>query len=63
MLIGADWVESERGSTLDVLNPATQHLLARVPDSSAEDVDRAVAAARSALPGWAGIDGRSAGGC
>src|SRR5688500_7530663 len=39
--------------TLEVLNPATGETMAEVPESSAEDVDTAVAAARKALPGWA----------
>jgi betaine-aldehyde dehydrogenase len=38
---------------MEVLNPATAERLAEVPESSVEDVDAAVAAARGALPGWA----------
>lgn len=38
--------------TIDVTNPATQELLARVPDASAATVDAAVAAARRAQPAW-----------
>jgi lactaldehyde dehydrogenase / glycolaldehyde dehydrogenase len=38
--------------TLDVFNPATQELLASVPDSSGETVDQAVQAARRAQPAW-----------
>ena len=37
---------------LDVTNPATGELLARVPLSSRSDLDRAVSAAREALPQW-----------
>jgi betaine-aldehyde dehydrogenase len=39
--------------TMEVLNPATGEKMADVPESSVEDVDAAVAAARKALPGWA----------
>jgi betaine-aldehyde dehydrogenase len=39
--------------TMEILNPATAERLADVPESSVEDVDAAVAAARAALPGWA----------
>ena len=39
--------------TMEVLNPATAEPMAEVPESSVEDVDAAVAAARRALPGWA----------
>jgi betaine-aldehyde dehydrogenase len=40
------------GETEAVLNPATGEELARAPISSAEDVDRAVQAARRAFEGW-----------
>src|SRR5205807_4930561 len=37
---------------MEVLNPATGETIAEVPRSSAKDVDRAVAAAKKALPEW-----------
>ncbi len=40
------------GETEAILNPATGEELARAPVSSAEDVDRAVQAARRAFEGW-----------
>ena len=40
---------------LDVTNPATGEVLARVPLSSAADLDAAVQAARAALPAWRGV--------
>jgi betaine-aldehyde dehydrogenase len=40
------------GETEAILNPATGEELARAPVSSAEDVDRAVRAARGAVEGW-----------
>jgi len=43
---------AHEGATVDVENPATQQLLARVPDSGADVVDAAVAAARRAQPAW-----------
>jgi len=49
MLIGGHWVDSTSGRTIDVMNPATGERLAAVPDGSAEDVDRAVRAARESL--------------
>ena len=51
MLIGGEWVEAAAGRTLEVRNPATDEVVARVPDAGAEDVDRAVRAARSAFDG------------
>jgi malonate-semialdehyde dehydrogenase (acetylating)/methylmalonate-semialdehyde dehydrogenase len=40
---------------LDVTNPATGEVLARVPLSTAADLDAAVAAARAALPAWRAV--------
>ena len=37
---------------MDVLNPATGEVIAEVPSCTAEDVNRAVAAAKKALPDW-----------
>jgi malonate-semialdehyde dehydrogenase (acetylating) / methylmalonate-semialdehyde dehydrogenase len=50
--VGGSWVEADTDERLDVTNPATGEVLAQVPLSSAKDVDRAVAAAREAFPGW-----------
>jgi phenylacetaldehyde dehydrogenase len=48
-LVGGRWVAAASGKQFDVLNPADASLLARVPDSTAEDIQRAVAAARQAF--------------
>ena len=50
--IGGEWVDSASGETMEVLNPATGEGIAEVPSSGAEDVERAVVAARKALPEW-----------
>ena len=47
-----------------VLNPATGALVGEAPNASAADLDRAVAAARAAQPGWAALpDAERAGAC
>jgi acyl-CoA reductase-like NAD-dependent aldehyde dehydrogenase len=46
LFIGGRWVEAASGRTFDTLNPATGEVLARVAEGGAEDIDRAVAAAR-----------------
>ena len=51
-LIGGEWVDSAGGETMEVLNPATGEVIAEVPAATAEDVDRAVQAAKKALPEW-----------
>jgi phenylacetaldehyde dehydrogenase len=49
MLIGGRWLEAETGKTIDVYNPATDQVIAGVPAGGAEDVDKAVRAAREAF--------------
>jgi acyl-CoA reductase-like NAD-dependent aldehyde dehydrogenase len=49
MLIGGQWVESASGKTFATVNPADGSELARVAEGDAEDVDRAVKAARRAF--------------
>src|SRR5262252_8997240 len=46
---------AEAGKLFDVINPATNKVIAQVTDGSAADVDAAVAAARAALPAWKGL--------
>ena len=50
--VGGEWVESSTGETMPVVNPSTGETIAEVPRGSAEDVTRAVAAAKKALPDW-----------
>ena len=44
--IDGKWVDSLDGSRFDVFNPATGEVIATVPDSKADDVERAIDAAR-----------------
>jgi malonate-semialdehyde dehydrogenase (acetylating)/methylmalonate-semialdehyde dehydrogenase len=53
--IGGEWVPSAAAETLDDIDPATGELLARIPLSSADDVDAVARAARAAQPGWAAV--------
>jgi 1-pyrroline dehydrogenase len=50
--IGGEWVDSAAGETMEVLNPATGEPIAEVPASTEEDANRAVEAAKAALPEW-----------
>jgi acyl-CoA reductase-like NAD-dependent aldehyde dehydrogenase len=50
--IDGSWVPSKGKGTIDVVNAATEEIMGRVPEGSADDVDKAVAAARSALATW-----------
>jgi betaine-aldehyde dehydrogenase len=51
MLIDGEWVEARSSRTFEVMNPATAEPMATVPDAGAEDVERAVKAARRAFDG------------
>jgi malonate-semialdehyde dehydrogenase (acetylating)/methylmalonate-semialdehyde dehydrogenase len=50
--IGGRWVPAQASGLVDVTNPASGEVLARVPLSGAADVEAAVAAASAALPDW-----------
>jgi len=50
--IGGQFVDSASGETLDVENPANGQVIAKVPASDKEDVDRAVNAAETAFATW-----------
>src|SRR6202047_1925526 len=51
MLINGEWVRAASGKTFESRNPATGDLLAAVAEGDAEDINRAVAAARAAFEG------------
>jgi betaine-aldehyde dehydrogenase len=50
--IGGERVDAASGDTLTVENPANEQVVARVPASGEEDVDRAVTAAATAFQTW-----------
>lgn len=60
--IGGQWVDPLGSDTIDVINASTEEVMARVPLGTAEDVDRAVAAAKEAFATWSqsSIEERSA---
>jgi len=51
-MIGGEFAAAADGATEDVMNPATDEVIARSPLSTKEDVDRAVGAARKAFETW-----------
>jgi betaine-aldehyde dehydrogenase len=56
MVIGGDTVDAAEGRTFDIVNPADGRVMATAPQGGAEDVERAVVAARAAFEdrrGWA----------
>jgi len=51
LFMGGEWVPARSGRTIRSIDPATEEVWAEVPEADAEDVDRAVSAAREALRG------------
>ncbi len=54
-------IEAGAGAMLDVRNPATGDVIARIPNSTADDIDRAMKSARAAFEAkeWGGMDIRA----
>jgi acyl-CoA reductase-like NAD-dependent aldehyde dehydrogenase len=52
LYIGGEWVAPAGAGTIEVVNPTTEEPLGSVPEGSAQDVDRAVQAAREAFSDW-----------
>jgi acyl-CoA reductase-like NAD-dependent aldehyde dehydrogenase len=56
LLIGGEWVGAAGGETAPTIDPATNRTIVDVAAAQAEDVDRAVRAARAAFPAWRDLD-------
>ncbi|GEC06722.1 aldehyde dehydrogenase [Streptomyces spinoverrucosus] len=52
MYIDGAWRPAAGQDEIEVVNPADEEIFGRVPAGTAEDVDRAVRAARAAFPAW-----------
>ena len=53
LYIDGKWLSPTSQATSDIINPATEEILGRIPAASPDDVDAAVRAAVVAQPGWA----------
>src|SRR5579871_1081946 len=62
LFINNDWRDASGGNTIEVVNPATEDVIAEVASAERADVDAAVAAARQALDGpWSKLSARERG--
>ena len=62
LLINNEWLDAAGGKTMEVVNPATEEVIAAVASAGKSDVDAAVAAARAALDGpWGKMSARERG--
>ncbi|MEG1052204.1 MAG: CoA-acylating methylmalonate-semialdehyde dehydrogenase, partial [Janthinobacterium sp.] len=52
LLINGEWVESQTTVWRDVVNPATQEVLAKVPFATPDEVNAAIASAQRAFKTW-----------
>jgi aldehyde dehydrogenase (NAD+) len=52
LYVGGEWIQSAGDRWIAVENPATEEIIAEVPEGTPEDVDRAVVAARQACAQW-----------
>ncbi len=55
--VGGRWTASASSAVIDVVDPTTEQVIARVADGVPADVDRAVEAARRAFPAWSALSG------
>lgn len=59
--VAGKWTPSTSSSRIAVVNPASEEVIAEIPDGSTEDVDLAVAAARDSFEPWADVPPSSRG--
>ena len=52
LFINGTWQKPSEPGTIEVFNPCTEEVLHRVAAGGPADVDKAVHAAKAALPGW-----------
>ena len=62
MLIDGEWRDAQDGATWEVVNPATETVIRRVPFGGATEATRAIAAADAALSAWRGLTAYDRGG-
>ena len=55
MFIDGEWRSSAAGATFDAMSPATGEQIATIPQGDRDDSRRAIAGARHAADGWAGL--------
>ena len=53
LFIGGNWTDGQSGETFDVINPATEEVIATVPNASPLDMQAAIEASVAAQAEWA----------
>src|SRR5450759_886255 len=52
LYINGAWVKPTGAGMIDVINPTTEEVVGRVPEGTAQDIDKAVKAAKAAFETW-----------
>jgi aldehyde dehydrogenase (NAD+) len=55
ILVDGKWIDSSASESIDVVNPATEDVIARVASGTSRDADLAVKAAVKAFPSWSRV--------
>ncbi|MCW1930754.1 NAD-dependent succinate-semialdehyde dehydrogenase [Pararhodobacter zhoushanensis] len=61
LLIDGDWIGADARHAEPIVNPATGRAIGRVPHATAQDLDRALAAAEREFPKWRKVNPRERG--
>lgn len=61
MYIDGKWVSATQGKTYDLINPATEEVIAKIADGGAEEAKRAIRAANDAFPIWSKMSAKERG--
>jgi acyl-CoA reductase-like NAD-dependent aldehyde dehydrogenase len=56
LFINGDWVTPSGEGSIDVINSTTEEVMGRIPEGNADDIDRAVRAAKAAFESWSQLD-------
>ncbi len=56
LYIDGQWVDPRGSGSIEVVNPATEEVIGRIPEGTADDVEAAVTAARRAFEDWSATD-------
>lgn len=59
--VDGNWVDAAKGITFDVINPADNSVVAKVPDMSVEDTQKAIDAAANAFKTWQDVNAKERG--
>ncbi|MCB9053985.1 MAG: aldehyde dehydrogenase family protein [Lewinellaceae bacterium] len=59
LFVNGQWESPKSKKYFESFNPANKEFLARIAEAGKKDVDRAVSAARKALPAWAALSGHA----